>query len=329
MTQLQRIRAALRALAILLSAMMLAKPAMAESNYPDRPITIIAPFTAGSATDIWARAIAKGLQQEWGQPVVVENRTGASGQIGTSAVARAAPDGYTLLIGTPVNAIAVNLYKSLTYDFKKDLEPVIHLATYPLVLITGPASKIQSTEELVSQAKQQPGSLTYGSSGIGSSAHLAGEMLSMLTDAKLTHVPYRGTTAVYPDLLGGTTTMLFDNVTVALPQVKAGAVKALLVASPSRSKVMPDVPTSAEAGLPGLLASSWVSVFAPRGTPEPVIAKLNAALNQIIAAPDFRAQYEAQGAEIAGGTPQQLAQFFDSEVERSGKTINFANIKVD
>jgi len=312
-----------------MSALVLPAPAPAQGSYPDHPITIIAPFSAGSATDIWARAIGKGLQDSLGQPVVVENRTGAAGQIGTAAAARAAADGYTLLIGTPVNAIAVNLYKKLPYDFREDFTPVVHMATYPLVLIAGPQAGEGGVRKLVETTKKDPGAVTYGSSGPGSSAHLAGEMLGMLTGAKFTHVPYRGTSAVYPDLISGTTAMLFDNVSVALPQVKAGTVKALMVASPARSRVMPDVPTSAEQGMPELLASSWVTVYAPRGTPGPIVARLNAEINRILATPAFRAQYEALGAEIAGGTPEQLTRFFDEEVERWGKVIKFAHVTVD
>jgi tripartite-type tricarboxylate transporter receptor subunit TctC len=297
-------------------------------NYPDRPIKIIAPFPPGSATDIWARAIGQQLQLRLNQSVIVENKAGAAGQIGTDFAAKAAPDGYTLLIGTPVNAIHVRLFANkLPYDFQRDFSPVIHLAAYPLVLVTGAQTSARSFEDLVAEGKG--GRLSYGSSGPGSSAHLAGELMEIQVKHKMTHVPYKGTPAAYNDLLGGNLTMLFDNVTVAQPQVKAGKVKALLVASPKRSKALPDVPTSAEKGYPELLASSFVTVFTRTGTPAPVIAKLNAEINAILADPAFREKFEAQGAEIGGGTPQDLIRFFDAEVKRWSHVIDVAQVKPD
>lgn len=314
-----------RAAVIMLSAMAALGAAQAQ-NYPDRPIKIIAPFPPGSATDIWARAIGQQLQLRLNQTVIVENKAGAAGQIGTDFAAKAPADGYTLLIGTPVNAIHVRLYANkLPYDFQRDFVPVVHLATYPLVLVTGAQSNAKTFEELLAEAKS--GKLTYGSSGPGSSAHLAGELMGIQIKSKLTHVPYKGTPAAYNDLLGGNLTMLFDNVMVAQPQVKAGRVKALLVASPKRSKALPDVPTSAEKGLPELIASSFVTVFTRAGTPAPVIAKLNTEINAILADPAFREKYEAQGAEIGGGTPEQLSRFFDAEVKRWSHVTDVANVK--
>jgi tripartite-type tricarboxylate transporter receptor subunit TctC len=314
--------------ALLASLLALTLPQIGSAQaYPDKPVKIIAPFPPGSATDIWARAIGQKLQERLGQPFVVENRAGAAGQIGTEAAAKSPADGYTLLIATPPNAIHVLLYPKLSYDFLKDFAPVIHLATYPLVLVAGPATQATTLEQLLAEGKANPGKLMYGSSGPGSSAHLAGELLGTLSGVKLTHVPYKGTPAVYNDLIGANVTMLFDNVTVAQSQVKAGKVKALVVASTKRSKAMPEVPSSTEKGMPDLQASSWVTVYTRSGTPTPVIAKLNSEINAILADKALREQFEKQGAEIAGGTPQQLTQFFDTEVKRWGKVIADANVK--
>lgn len=297
-------------------------------NYPDKPIKIVAPFPPGSATDIWARAIGQALQQRLNQPVIVDNKAGAAGQIGTDFAAKSSADGYTLIVGTPVNAIHVRLFAGkLPYDFQKDFAPVVHLAVYPLVLVTGVQSNAKTFEEFVATAKSQPAKFTYGSSGPGSSAHLAGVLMDLQTGTKMTHVPYKGTPAAYNDLLGGNLTMLYDNVTVAQPQVKAGRVKALVVASPVRSKALPDVPTTKEKGFPELLASSWVTIFTRTGTPPAVIAKLNTEINAILADPAFRGKFEAQGAEIMGGTPQQLTAFFEAEVKRWTRVIDAADIK--
>jgi tripartite-type tricarboxylate transporter receptor subunit TctC len=309
---------------------LLAFPLIARTQtqqFPDRPLRIIAPFPPGSATDIWARAIGQRLQARLEQPVVVENRTGAAGQIGTDAAAKAPADGYTLLIGTPVNAIHERLYPKLPYDFSRDFAPVVHLAVYPLVLVVGPQSKANTLENLIEEARAAPNSVTFGSSGSGSSAHLAGEMLAIQTRTRMTHIPYKGTPAVYNDLIGGNVTMLFDNVTVARPQVAGGKVRALVVASPRRSRALPDVPSAAERGLPDLQASSWVTVFTRRGTPEPVISRLNTEINGILADLAFREQFEQQGAEIMGGTPDRLRQFFEGEVQRWGKVIEITGVK--
>lgn len=315
------------AVAVAAAAALTAPLAAQAQTYPDRPVKIVAPFPPGSATDIWARAIGERLQARLGQPVVVENRAGAAGQIGTDAVAKAPADGYTLLIGTPVNAIHVRLHPKLPYDFVKDFVPVVHLATYPLVLVVGPKTKASTLEELLAVAKKEPGKVTFGSSGSGSSAHLSGELLGILTKTQLNHIPYKGTPAVYTDLIGGNVAMLFDNVTVAQPQVQGGKVRALVVASSQRSRALPDVPSSTEKGLPELQAASWVSVWARTGTPGTVVSRLNTEINAILADKSFREQFERQGAEIAGGTPQQLAQFFDGEVRRWGRVIETANVK--
>jgi tripartite-type tricarboxylate transporter receptor subunit TctC len=311
-----------------LLALAPAPSALAQSSWPERPIKIIAPFPAGSATDVWARIVAHGLTQSLGQPVVVENKTGASGQIGTDFVAKQPADGYTLLIGTPVNSIHVRLYQGkLPYDFQKDFTPVAMLAHYPLTLVVGPGSPATNVQQLLDQAKAKPGSVTYGSSGIGSSAHLAGELMEILTKSDMQHIPYRGTPAVYPDLLSGQVTMLFDNVTVAQPQVMAGKVRALMVASASRSRALPDVPSAKEVGLPELIASSYTSVFARSGTDPAIVKRLNAEINKILADKALRERMEAQGAEMLNGNTDVLSNFFNSDVARWTKVIETAGVK--
>lgn len=318
------------AVAALIGSMPAVSAFAQQAQWPDRPIKIIAPFGPGSATDIWARILAHGLQEKLGQPIVVENKTGAGGQIGTDAVAKSPANGYTLLIGTPVNSIQVKLYQGrLPYDFQKDFVPVALLATYPLVLVVGPGTKATNMAQLIAECKKNPGAITFGSSGPGSSNHLAGELMGILTQTKLTHVPYRGTPAVYPDLIGGAVTMLFDNVTVAQPQVNSGRVRALVVASPTRSNALPEVPSSKEAGLPDLVASSWTSVFVRAGTPPEIVKRLNTEINNVLADKQLRKRMEAQGAEMHSGGPEVLAKFFNADVERWSKVIEKANVKVE
>jgi len=311
-----------------------AQPALSafaqQSQWPDRPIKIIAPFSPGSATDVWARILAHGLQDRLGQPILVENKTGAGGQMGTDAVAKSPANGYTLLIGTPVNPIQVKLYEGrLPYDFQRDFVPVALLATLPLVLVVGPSGKPANVAQLVEAGKKNPGSITYGSSGTGSSNHLCAALMGILTQTKLTHVPYRGTPAVYPDIIGGNVTMIFDNVTVAQPQIKSGKVRGLLVANPTRLKSLPDVPSSKEVGMPDLVCQSFTSVFVRTGTPPEIVKRLNTEINNVLADKQLREQMEAQGAELYSGGPEVLARFFNGEVERWSKVIEKANVTVD
>jgi tripartite-type tricarboxylate transporter receptor subunit TctC len=321
-------RSLLKVACAALVALSPATAALAQSGWPERPIKIVAPFPAGSATDVWARIVGNGLSQSLGQPVVVENKTGASGQIGTDFVSKQPADGYTLLIGTPPNSIHVALYRGkLPYDFQKDFTPVAMLAHFPLTLVVGPGSTATNVQQLIEQARRKPGSVSYGSSGMGSSAHLAGELMEILTQSDMTHVPYRGTPAVYPDLLSGQVTMLFDNVTVAQPQVKAGKVRALLVASDKRSRALPDVPSAKEVGLPELIASSYTSVFVRNGTDPAIVKRLNAEINKIMADKALRERMEGQGAEWLNGEPEVLRGFFNSDVARWTKVIEAANVK--
>jgi len=301
-----------------------------QGQWPERAIRIIAPFSPGSATDVWARLLANGLRESLGQNVLVENKTGAGGQIGTNVVAQAPADGYTLLLGTPVNSIQVKLYEGkLPYDFQKDFTPVAMLATLPLVMIVGPTSKFTNVAQLLAEGKKNPGAVSYGSSGAGSSNHLCAAFMGILTDTPMTHVPYRGTPAVYPDLLAGSVSLLFDNVTVAQPQVKGGAVRALLVASPTRLKSLPEVPSAAELGLPDLICSSWTSVFVRTGTPPEIVKRLNIEINKVLLDKQLRERMEAQGAQLYSGGPEVLGQFYNGDVAKWTKVIEKANVKID
>ena len=310
---------------------LFALPCYAQlAAWPTQSIKIIAPFAPGSATDIWARILAQGLQERLGKPVVVENKTGAGGQIGTDIVAKAPPNGYTLLIAGPPTSIQVNLFRGkLPYDFQKDFVPVSLLATFPLVLVVGKGTEATTFNQLIQEAKNKPGSLSFGSSGNGSSNQLTAELMGILTQTSFTHVPYRGTSAVYPDLIGGTTTMLFDNVTVAQPQIKSGTVRALVVTSLNRSKALPNIPSSKELGLPELVASSWTAVFVRAGTSPDIIKRLNTEINSILSDKQLRERMETQGAELHFGGPEVLLDFFNADVERFGKVIKQANIKAE
>lgn len=309
---------------------LLAAPHTARaSGWPSRPVRIIAPFPPGTATDIWARAIATPLSEALGQSVVVENRTGASGQIGTEAVAKAG-DGHTLLIGTPVNSIGVRLFRGrLPYDFQRDFTPVVLLAVYPLVCVAAPSLPANTLPELAALARRRPGEITYASSGAGSSAHLAGELLEMVAGVDMTHVPYRGTAAAHADLMAGRVSILFDNVLAAGGALADGRLKALAIASERRTPALPNVPTSAEQGFPDLIASSWTSVLVPRGTPEEAVPRLNGAINRLFANSDFTGRFTQQGAEIGGGEPDRLRAFIEADIARWTRVIEAANIQPD
>jgi len=252
-------------------ALMTAAPAWAAKTYPDRPITLVVGYAAGGATDIVARLMAKSLAEELGQTVVVENKTGANSNIGAEIVSRAAPDGYTLYVGSIANTINRTLYSQLNYDFVKGFEPVGLLATIPNILVVNPKLPIKTVQEYIAYAKQHPGKLTCASSGSGSSIHLSCELFKMKTGTDILHVPYRGSGPAVADLLGGQVDSMFDNLPSSLPHVQAGKLRAIGVTSPQRLPATPDVPTLAESGLPDFDVESWFGLVAPAGTPRPVI----------------------------------------------------------
>src|SRR5918994_5767438 len=295
----------MRFLILLLS--VLAFPAAAQ--YPNKPLRLIVPFAPGGSTDIFARLLAERAQGPLGQPVVVENRAGAAGNLGANEVVKAAPDGYTLLMATTgVMAINNSLYKNMTYDAAKDLEPVLFVASITNVLIVPPDSPAKNVSDLVAIAKKEPGKLSFASSGAGSSTHMSAELFKSLSGTDILHVPYKGSGQAMPDLMSGRVTMMFENAPGAVSHIKAGKVRALAVTGLKRSPAMPELPTVAESGLPGYESLSWSGIAVPTGTPRDVIERLNRDLNAVLAAPEMRQKLAEQGAETIGGPPEAFAQ---------------------
>ena len=312
--------------ALLPSPLALAQP----SAYPTKPIRLVVPFPAGGTTDILARAAAQKLTEAWGQSVVVDNRPGAAGNIGSELVAKAAPDGYTLLMGTVgTHAINPGLYAKMPYDHVKDFVPVILVAGVPNVLVVNPSLPVNSVAELIAYAKANPGKLNFASSGSGTSIHLSGELFMSMTGARMTHVPYKGSAPALQDLAGGQVQLMFDNLPSSLALIKAGKLRALAVTSAARAAALPDVPTIAESGVPGFEASSWFGILAPAGTPAPIVAKIDAEVAQWLASPDARERLLAQGANAAGGTPDDFARHIAAETAKWAKVVRDSGAKVD
>jgi tripartite-type tricarboxylate transporter receptor subunit TctC len=310
------------------AALTVAMPAAHAQDYPSRPIKIVVPLAAGGMADILARVIAAKLS-EAGHTAVVENRTGGAGVIGADSVAKSAPDGYTLLMGLhATQAILVHLQK-LPYDPAKDFAPVIHVATVPNVLLVNNAVPATSLKELIDYAKANPGKLTFASQGNGSTGHMIGEQFKVMAGIQLTHVPYRGAAPASQDLLAGHVSMLFDIVPLAVSNLQSGKVRALAVCAPERVKVLPDVPTIAEAGLPGMEAGAWFGLFAPAGTPPAAVAWINREAQKAFAAPEARERFAGQGAVLPLQTPEAFGAHVTAEAERWGALIKRAGIKME
>ena len=313
-----------------LAVLVVAPLAFSQSAYPNKPIRIIAPFPAGGSTDAMARNLGAELTKQMGQPVVVENRPGVNGNLGSDHVAKSAPDGYTLLLtGVGSNAINHGLYANMPYDSNKDFAHITLLAEGPNVLIVHPSFAAKSIQELVAMAKAQPGKLAYASNGNGSSGRMAMEMLRQATGIDMLHVPYKGGGPSMTDLIGGQVPMLFTNQDHALPQVQAGKVRAIAVASLKRNPAYPDVPTVAEQGLPGFAAVSWFGLSAPAKTPPEVVRRLHQETVKALAQADFRSKLEQVGFVVVGNTPAEFTAFVASEVEKWGKVVKTAGATVD
>ena len=271
------------AIAVAAAALACAPPVFAQAAWPSKPITYIVPFTPGGTTDVIGRTIAQGLAPMLGQPVVVDNKPGAAGAVGATAVAKAKPDGYTLLGGTiSTHAINASLYPNLSYDPIKDFEPITLVGFIPNALYVDPKLPVKNVQELVALLKKDPAARTFASSGSGTSTHLAGELFGDLIDVKLTHIPYKGTPQAMQDVAGGSVAFMFDQLTAGLPLVKAGKLRLLAVTSAKRTPLAPDTPTMAEAGVKGFEMVSWQAVYAPKGTPKPIVDKLNADIVKIL-----------------------------------------------
>jgi len=315
----------------LASALAASAPALAAKPYPERPVTLVVGYAAGGATDIVARLMAKSLSEALGQTFVVENKTGANSNIGAEIVSRAAPDGYTLYMGSIANTINRSLYSQLNYNFVKDFKPVGMVATIPNILVVNPKLPVKTVQEYIAYARAHPGKLTCASSGSGSSIHLSCELFKMETGTDILHVPYRGSGPAVADLLGGQVDSMFDNLPSSLPHVQAGKLRAIGVTSPKRLPSTPDVPTLAESGLPGFDVESWFGLVAPAGTPQPVIARLNEALNQALASPALQASYQQAGfyAPATPNTPETFAKKIDSEIDKWAAVVKRADIKAN
>ena len=305
----------LLAVAPLLFATMTLSSGVHAQAYPTRAVRIVVPFPPGAGGDFVTRLFTRGLTDALGQQMVVDNRSGAAGNIGAEAVARAAPDGYTLLTVSVSLAIGQSLYKNLSYDLARDFEPVALFASTPYVLAVHPSLPVRNVKELLALAKARPGQLTFGSSGIGSGTHLATEMLRMQGGVDLLHIPYKGTAPAIADLIGGQISLMFAS--QLMPQVKAGRLRALAITSTKRSLVAADLPTVAEAGLPGYEAGTWFGLIAPAGTPRDIAMRLNTAVAKISQMPEIRDQLMAQSsAEPMGGTPEQVGAYVKNEIAK-------------
>lgn len=302
----------------------------AAATYPDRPVKMIVPFPPGGATDIVGREISDRLSRALGQPFVVENRSGASGNIGMEAAARAEPDGYTLVIGAP-QTLTINpqLFKSNPFNPQKELDPIIVVATVPNVLIINPKLPVYSVKELIAYAKERPGKVNYGSSSIGGTPHLSSELFKSMTGTDILHIPYRGSSPALTDLMGGQIEMMFDNLPASLPNIKSGRVKALAVTTKQRSNSAPDIPTMEEAGVAGFESQGWFSILAPAGTPPAILEKINAEVNTILATDSFKQRLANVGAAPMGGSIADFRALLDTETKRWSEVIKFANIKVE
>ena len=326
MNTARRSRSASAALAVL--AALLGSNTAGAQGYPTRPITVILPFAGGSASDVVTRILLDRASRPLGQPFVVDNRPGAGGNVGTLAAVRAAPDGYTI-VGTGSGPVAANrtLYRDLGYDPEKDLEPIAMIGVFPIVIVASAKLPVKSLSELIAYAKEHPGQLNYGSVGIGSSQHLSGAYFDQLLGLKITHVPYRNIAQYTPDLIAGTVPLGFQWLPNVAAALKSGGARALAVAAKQRMTALPEVPTTAEAGQPGYQASGWFMMLAPKGTPKPIVDKLNQELNAALADASVLSRIAEQGAQPMVASPEELGRFIASETVKWRDIIHKAGIQ--
>ncbi|HEY0843813.1 MAG TPA: tripartite tricarboxylate transporter substrate binding protein [Noviherbaspirillum sp.] len=306
--------------------------ALAQSpaqNYPNKPIHIVVTFTSGGAPDILARLIGERLNATWGQPVIVDNKPGAGGNIGADFVAKSAPDGYNIVVGT-VGTHAINgaLYSKMPYDMVKDFAPITLLASTPNMLVVHNDVPAKNLQEFIALGKKE-GKMTFASSGSGTSIHVSGELFKTMTGIDMTHVPYKGRASAIPDLLGGRVTMMFDNMPSSLPLVREGKLRALGVTSAKRAAAAPDIPTIAEQGLPGFEAVSWFALFAPANTPKPIVDKLQVEVSKILKSPEASKRLTDIGLEPIGSTPEELAAYQKTEIAKWAKVVKDSGAKAD
>lgn len=298
-------------------------------SYPARPVRMIVPFPPGGPVDTTARAIAPNLSNALGQPVIVENRAGAGGIVGAEIASKAPADGYTVFVCAIHHAVLPGLRSSLPYDVEKDFAPVTSAANYPVILVAHPTVPVRNVAELITYAKQNPGRLAYGSSGNGGGTHLAGELFASMAGVDLLHVPYKGSAPAMADLVGGQVQLMFADGTSALPQIRGGRVRALGIASPKRSPLLPDLPTIAESGVPGYEAYSWAGILVPSGTPADTVARLNAEIVKVLNTPEVRQRMIDAGSEAAPSTQEQFARMLRGEINKWARVIRERNIQPD
>ncbi|MBL6457079.1 tripartite tricarboxylate transporter substrate binding protein [Belnapia sp. T6] len=304
--------------------------AASAQDWPGRPIRIVVPFPPGGSTDLLGRRVAEKLSPALGVPVVLENRPGAGGTTGSEMVARAAPDGTTLLFGvTGTHGVAPSLFPRLGYDPLRDFAPVSLVVTAPLVLVTRPDLPARTLAEFIALAKSEPGAITYGTPGNGTSMHLTGVMFDMQAGTRLTHVPYRGSGPALNDLVAGNLATMFGDLLVVLPQLRAGTIRAIAVTGATRHPLLPDVPTIAEAGLPGFLALSWQGLFAPAGTPRAIIERLVIEVRSALAAPELRDFFAGQGFAIEVGSPEELRSLLETEIPKWAAVVKAGQVRLD
>jgi len=312
---------------VLAVALVMVSATTAVAQYPSKPIRFVMPFPAGGPTDVLGRVIAQKLSEQVGQPVVVENRPGAGGNLGFEIVAQAAPDGYTIVMGAPPLAITPHLLK-LNYEPMRDFAPIAEVASMPTIVIVHPSLPVKTLKDLVELAKSKPGKLNFGSGGAGTSNHLASELLNSIAKIRIVHVPYKGASQAMISLIAGEIDMVVIGVPTAVPQIKAGKVRALAVLSDKRLPSIPDVPTAAEAGFPGYEVATWYGLLAPAGTPKEIVDRLNRELKKVMEAPAVKEKLISLGFDTMASTPEQFSDFIKTETVRWGKVIKDAGIKV-
>ena len=311
-------------------ALLLAVGSAAAQSYPARPIRIVVPFPAGGIADLFARVIGQKFNEAWGQPAVVDNRPGAGGNIGAEIVAKSAPDGYTLVMGSiGTHSVNVSLFSKLAYDPIRDFAPVALVMEAEGLLVLHPSVPVKTVKELIALARARPGQVAYASAGYGTAGHLAGELFKSMAKVDMVHVPYKGNVPAITDLISGQTSLLFATMPTVLPQVQAGRLKALAVTSSARSPAAPELPTIAEAALPGYSVTNWIGLFAPVGTPRDVVVKLNGETVRTMQAPDIQKRLANEGAKFTPRTPDEFTAFVKSEIAKWAKVVKEAGIRVD
>ena len=323
------IRIALRVLLATAAVAALPHTASAADAWPSRPIQLLIPYPPGGSADLLARPLGAKLQERLGQPIVLDYRPGAGGTIASQALARSKPDGYTLIMVLAAHAINPSLYPKLPYDTRKDFAPVTLVANLPLILAGSPSLKARNVAELIASAKAEPGRITFGSAGNGNTGHLAGELFDSMAGVKMTHVPYKGSAQVVNAMLAGDIQLTFDSISTSMPQIRAGRMTALAVTSARRAAMAPDVPTLAEAGVPGFDINGWYAILAPAGTPRAIVDKLSGDIAAVLAQPELRSQLAANGYEPVGSTPAALGAHIESELVRWNKVVREAGVKLE